>query len=274
VGAVNCAEEFKLCSQKRATRTPRRPSALPVYALAVGEELHYYDDYLRDQKSASSGDAGEEEVATSKGLYEFVSNVPASRIGVTLANIRTPAQAKGMAKHDYSRRQRFRVVFFTTRFDTPVLFKAAAFRVRECAAAAEIRGDNRALADLFGVRSMPALVVLCPSDEGSLLDSEAFTGNLKDFKSVAAWLDDFEGEAKERCAAARKRRDKNMAALKKEAGRLTTVALRNTKTNKLRQYLEALGGTYDDKKMIEKDDIVTAILRERGEASSPSWLDL
>jgi hypothetical protein len=121
---------------------------------------------------------------------------------------------------------------------------------------------------------MPALVVLCPSDKGSLLESEAFTGNLKGFKGVAAWLDDFESEAKERCAAVRKRRSKDMTTLKKEAGRLTLVALRNTKTNKLRQYLEALGGTYDDKTMIEKDDIVAAIVRERGVASSPSWLDL
>ena len=272
VGAVNCDTEFKLCGQKKATRSPRRPSFLPVYALTAGDKLFYFDDYLREK-----GEDPTKETASVNSLYEFVSAIPSADMGADLFNLRAAAQAKALATSTSAHSQ-IKLVFFTSRFDTPLLFKAVTFRVRDWATAAEVRGDNRALADLFHVRSMPALVMLCTSPEGSLVDSEHFNGNLKDYRALAVWLDEFQSEITQRCAAAKKRRLQDSAAITKDAQRLTPVALRRTKASRLREYLEALGGAFDSQTMLEKSDIVRAILKMRGddpgEASSGSWLDL
>ena len=265
-GAVNCEEEFRLCSRKGATRAPRRPSALPVYAIVSGDEVLFYDDYVKEQSAE----------ITAKGLYDFITTVPAEEMGVKLANLRTVEQAHALARP--RGRLRARLILFTSRFDTPLLFKAVAFRVRDWAQTSEVRGDNHVLAELFGVKGMPAMLVLCASKDSNIGDVEIYHGDLRDFKVVFAWLDDFQGEIGDRCDAAQKRRRQSDDALRKDARRLSPSALRRMKSSRLKQMLAAVGGVFNPQKMLEKDDIVRAVLLARGDepndGNRPGWLDL
>jgi curved DNA-binding protein CbpA len=245
-GAVDCTSDRALCQRKGVDA-----SIAPAYILVVGDTITHFN-----------------ENPSMKNLYDFVLNVD-----VPMTNLRTLQQTKKFATIKSDRSRKGRVILLTSRFETPLLFKAIAHRVRSWASTGEIRGENTVLAQALGVLSQPSLLVLCPNNDGYLAATKLFNGSLKNFREVSEWLDAFGKDIYQNCLIM-----KHNSLY--HAMELNENQLRKKKVGELRQILETLGGSYNPQKMLEKEDVVNAILQQKDtknkkkKTKKRGWFDL
>lgn len=245
VGAVSCDAESELCFAKLGSAyNPRR---LPIFATVTSAGLKIMDTEDKGLVAAAPPIAALQAHVTA--------NIPAP-----VANLRLAHQLEEFRLSTVSDPKQaslgIGVILLTSKYETSLLVKSLAQKLRGKVAVGEVRGSNFALAGQLGLGEtplFPVLVVTCG------LAVERYSGNLKHASSgeVARWVKETFGRGKGACQAVK---DKS-AMRRQNALKLTLEDLKKMPAEQLKQAALDLG--VDVKGKLERREIVEAIHHHR-----------
>jgi hypothetical protein len=192
---VNCAIDKAACSQNKI-------ESYPTFKLFVeGTPLEYDGEH------------------TAKALYTFVvDNLPSQVVA-----IRRGEQLRKFVVGDCAKGWKFCVILFTSKYETSALYKSLSFTFENKVAMGEVRASNDGLASVFGVRTYPALVLVCGGDIGAY---DVYHGELKE-EAIREHLSNFKKKSK--CSHLHKRSKRSRSALnisEEELSRMRVADLR------------------------------------------------
>jgi len=196
---------------------------------------------------------------TTKALYTFVSETATPS---HVHNIRLSAQADNFISETVAAKSSWKiaVLLFTPKYEPTLLARSIGARYEGKLVVGEVRGDNAALSKEFGVSRSPSLVVVCHGKDK--LQSEFYSGDIKDYKSINSFLKAFESSSK--CKQLQKKRDLERGEERRRLQKvrsLSEVELRKMRVSELRTAAEGLG--LSTVGLLEKEDFVAAILQSR-----------
>jgi curved DNA-binding protein CbpA len=249
-GAVNCDRHQGHCQEI----LQHQLSSVPSFELRVNGESILFDD------------GGAQAFPSSKEILAFVS----SKAPSTVVNLRHSSQLSDLLRENNGRCASSKygacIVYWSSRFETPLFLKALSQHYSRTAVIAEARGNNVDLAHEYGVSSFPALTVHCP---GSVKETMvAFDGDLHDLEKVKQFIDSF--SAKASCRSLRQKvrqtkREARAAVLETLAGLPSKESLKKLKVGELQKMMKDLGVPGDQATgdatgaLVEKEDLIASL---------------
>jgi curved DNA-binding protein CbpA len=189
VGVVDCAKnerEAKFCVSEYKLDV----DSLPAFAMVVdGMARFYYDD---DDDEDEGGRKGQS-VPTSKALYEFAMEHMPKQLIHNINHV-VPHIEERLLGAAAKRRLRGAVLLLSDKYDTSALYYSLAYQFRNAFVFGESRAKNLKMAQAFGVKKYPLLIVFVVKGKGA--ESYSATHDIvrysgTDFKkdAIAKWLD-------------------------------------------------------------------------------------
>jgi curved DNA-binding protein CbpA len=252
-GAVNCDRHQNHCQEILHDQL----GEVPALELRVhGESVLF-----------SNSDGGTKSFPSSKEILAFVSN----KLPSTIINLRHSSQLTDLLQESKggrcaSSKYGACIVYWSSRYETPLFLKTLSHRYAQSAVIAESRGNNLDLAREYGVSSLPAFTLHCPGSVKETMVS--YEGDLHDLERVREFIDNF--DAKVSCRALRQqvrqtKKAAKAAVLESLSELSSRESLKKLKVSELQKMIRDAGLSQGDQAtegagaLVEKEDLVAAL---------------
>lgn len=243
-GAVNCDKHQSKCHEVLGGQ-----SQLPELELRAGGESVVYTH------------SDPTKIPTAKEILDFVSNKVTSKV----VNVRMASQLEDLLREKgkcASSKYGSCIVYWSSKFDTPLFLKSLSHHYSASAVISEVRGNNVDLAKEYNIQSFPALSIHCPGTVKEAMVT--YDGDLHDLKQIKEFIDKFDSKATCRSLRNRVRQSKKeakAAVLKTLSGLDSIDSLKKFKVGELKQMIRDIGAkvTSESGELIEKQDLISTL---------------
>jgi curved DNA-binding protein CbpA len=245
-GTVNCDKHQSKCQE------------------ALGGSLHGVPNM--ELRAGGEGvvftDSDPNKIPTAKEIIDFVSSkVPSKAI-----NLRVSAQLEDLLGEKKGKCASSKygacIVYWSSKFDTPLFLKSLSHHYSASAVIGEVRGNNVDLAKEYNIQSFPALSIHCP---GAVKEAMVtYDGDLHDLNQIKEFIDKFDSKATCRSLRNRVRQSKKearAAVLKTLSGFKSIDSLKKFKVSELQQMIRDIGGKSPSEsgELVEKQDLISTL---------------
>jgi len=164
---IDCSLEEKLCKSQKVTKFPAykvlSPSGVEVLTHEYGDTgLFNMSDLKRILEAKLSSDLIKS-LETSENSSDFLSDI----------------EEEGMTHGA--------LILFTSKTTTPALFKALSTDFEGQLSFAEVRGSNKAIAEEFGVKKYPTILIILKKKDGEIGYPAGYSGKIT-FADIRSWI--------------------------------------------------------------------------------------
>lgn len=153
------------------------------------------------------------------------------------------------------------IVYWSSKFETPVFLKALSHYYSNSAVIGEVRGNNVDLASVYGVKSFPALSIHCPGNVKEAMVT--FEGDIHDLSQIKEFIDKFDSKSSCRTLRNRARSSKKeaKAAVMETLSKLHSPNdLKKFKVSELQKMIHDVGADVSSAgQLVEKQDLISTL---------------